>query len=97
MRDLLFRNARISDGTGHDWFQGSVAATSDTIEILRGDTTAVAPGRVIDATGLYRHWLSGLAPHPPRYRFAGLWLTQLAPIIHGFLVVEGLGSAKTPS
>ena len=77
MRDLLFRNARISDGTGHDWFQGSVAATSDTIEILRGDTTAVASGRVIDATGLYRHWLSGLAPHPPRYRFAGLWLTQL--------------------
>ena len=24
-------------------------------------------------------------------------MTYLTPIIHGFLVVEGLGSAKTPS
>ena len=28
---------------------------------------------------------------------AGLVMEHLTPIIHGFLVVEGLGSAKTPS
>ncbi len=52
MHDLLIREARIYDGTGNDWFAGSIAVSGDSMEIMRGDTTSLEAQRVIDATGL---------------------------------------------
>ena len=49
MFDLLIQNGRIIDGTGQTWFRGSVGIAGDTLSVLRGDTAAVAAGRVIDA------------------------------------------------
>ena len=49
MFNLLIRGGRIIDGTGQTWFRGSVGLTGDTITVLRGDTSAVAAARVIDA------------------------------------------------
>ena len=49
MFDLLIDHGRIIDGTGQTWFRGSVGIAGDTISVLRGDTSAVAAGRVIDA------------------------------------------------
>ena len=49
MVDLLIRGGRIIDGTGQTWFRGSVGVTGDTISVLRGDTSAVPAGRVIEA------------------------------------------------
>lgn len=51
MFDLLIRNGRVVDGTGQTWFRASVGIEGDTVSILRGDTSAVAAGRVIDANG----------------------------------------------
>ncbi|MBM3943595.1 MAG: amidohydrolase family protein, partial [SAR202 cluster bacterium] len=48
MFDLLFRNARVVDGTGQTWFRASVGVAGDTLSIIRGDTSAVPAGRVID-------------------------------------------------
>ena len=50
MVDLLFANASVVDGTGSPAYRGSVAVTGDTLEILSGDVSAVAAGRVIDAS-----------------------------------------------
>ena len=52
MHDLLIRNARIYDGTGNDWFAGSIAITDDLIKIIRGDVTGLDARRVIEAPGL---------------------------------------------
>lgn len=52
MHELLIRNVRIYDGTGNDWFPGSVAVTGDSMEILRGDVSGFVAGRVIEAAGL---------------------------------------------
>ena len=52
MFDLLIRDASIYDGTGNDWFPGSVAVTGDTIEVIRGDTDGLGAARVIEAKGL---------------------------------------------
>ena len=49
MFDLLIDRGRIIDGTGQTWFRGSVGIDGDTISVLRGDTSSVAAGRVIDA------------------------------------------------
>ncbi len=49
MFDLLIDRGRIIDGTGQTWFRGSVGIAGDTITVLRGDTSAVAAGRTIDA------------------------------------------------
>ena len=49
MADLLLRNGRVVDGTGQTWFRASVAITGDSVTILRGDTSAVAAARTIDA------------------------------------------------
>ncbi len=49
MVDLLLRNGRVVDGTGQTWYRASVAITGDSVTILRGDTSAVAAGRAIDA------------------------------------------------
>ena len=49
MFDLLLDRGRIIDGTGQTWFRGSVGIEGDTISVLRGDTSSVAAGRVINA------------------------------------------------
>ena len=49
MFDLLIRDGRIIDGTGQTWIRGSVGVTGDTLTVLRGDTSAIPAGRVIDA------------------------------------------------
>ena len=49
MFDLLIDRGRIIDGTGQTWFRGSVGIDGDTVTVLRGDTSAVAAERVIDA------------------------------------------------
>ena len=51
MVDLLFTNAVVVDGTGAPGYQASVAVTDDTIQVVRGDPTAIDAGRTIDATG----------------------------------------------
>jgi len=48
--DLVFRNARIVDGTGNPWFTGDVAVRGDRI-VAVGRVTGSAK-RVIDAKGL---------------------------------------------
>ena len=51
MVDLLIKDGRIVDGTGQTWFQASVGVTGDTVSVMRGDVSAVAADRVIDAAG----------------------------------------------
>ena len=50
MYDILIQNGRVVDGTGDTWFRASVAVTGDEVTVIRGDTSAVQAGRVIDAT-----------------------------------------------
>ena len=50
MVDLLFANGTIIDGTGAAGFRGSVAVTGDSAQVMTGDVSAVAAGRVIDAS-----------------------------------------------
>ena len=49
MFDLLIDRGRIIDGTGQTWYRGSVGIEGDTITVLRGETSSIAAGRVIDA------------------------------------------------
>ena len=51
MFDLLLRNGRIVDGTGQTWFRASLGITGDTLTVVRGDTSQVQAGRVIDVAG----------------------------------------------
>ena len=51
MPDLLIRNGLIIDGTGNPGYYATVAVDGDTMRILRGDTSDLEAGRVIDATG----------------------------------------------
>ncbi|MDA0733488.1 MAG: D-aminoacylase [Chloroflexi bacterium] len=51
MFDVLIQNGRIIDGTGQTWFRGSIGVTGDTVSVLRGDISAVAATKVIDASG----------------------------------------------
>ena len=51
MVDLLLRNGRIIDGTGQTWYRGSVGITGDSVAIVRGDSSQVEAGRVIDVAG----------------------------------------------
>ncbi|MDR7515989.1 MAG: D-aminoacylase [Armatimonadota bacterium] len=50
MLDLVFRRARIVDGTGNPWFPGDVGVEGDRIARL-GDLTGTAARRVIDLEG----------------------------------------------
>lgn len=50
--DLVFRNARVLDGTGNPWFRADVAVTGDRIAAV-GRLGDVEARRVLDATGLY--------------------------------------------
>ena len=50
MFDLLLRNGRIVDGTGQTWFRASLGITGDTVTIIKGDTSRVEAGRVLDVT-----------------------------------------------
>jgi N-acyl-D-amino-acid deacylase len=75
MYDLLIRGGRIYDGTGNPWFRADVALEGETLTILRGDTSAVAARRVIQADGkivcpgfIDMHAHSGLVIlHEPRH------------------------------
>ena len=51
MVDLLFNNGTVIDGTGAPAFRAGIAITGDTIDIVAGDTSAIAASRTIDATG----------------------------------------------
>ena len=50
--DLLIRGGRVYDGTGSSWINADIGVDADTIVVLRGDTTHLEAGRVIDASGL---------------------------------------------
>lgn len=50
MYDLLFRNARVVDGTGNPWFPADVATEGDRIAAI-GDLSGAAARRTIDAQG----------------------------------------------
>ncbi len=52
MLDLLIRGGRVYDGTGNDWFEASIGVSGDTIQLLRGNTSAVEATKVIEARGL---------------------------------------------
>ena len=51
MFDLLIKDGRVVDGTGQTWFRAGVAVSGDTVQIIRGDTSAVEAAQVIDAGG----------------------------------------------
>ena len=51
MAELIFKNARIVDGTGNPWFRGDVAVEGGRISEV-GQVSGSA-GRAIDADGLY--------------------------------------------
>ena len=51
MFDLLLKNGRIVDGTGQTWFRASLGVTGDIVTVLKGDTSQVQAGRVIDVAG----------------------------------------------
>ncbi|HAI09937.1 MAG TPA: N-acyl-D-amino-acid deacylase, partial [Dehalococcoidia bacterium] len=51
MFDLLIKDGRVVDGTGQTWFRAGVAVSGDTVQIIRGDTSAVEADKVIDANG----------------------------------------------
>ena len=50
--DLLIRGGRVYDGTGSAWIGADVGVDGDMIVVLRGDTSHLQAGRVIDAGGL---------------------------------------------
>ena len=50
MVDLLIKDGRVVDGTGQTWFRASVAVSGDTVQIVRGDSSAIEAPRVIDAS-----------------------------------------------
>ena len=50
MFDVLIRNGRIIDGTGQTWFRGSIGVSGDSLTVIRGDTSSLEDGRVIDAS-----------------------------------------------
>jgi N-acyl-D-amino-acid deacylase len=51
MFDILIRDGRVIDGTGQTWSRASIGVTGDTVSVLRGDTSAMAASRFIDASG----------------------------------------------
>jgi N-acyl-D-amino-acid deacylase len=52
MPDILIRGGQVIDGTGRTWFRADVGIDGDALTVLRGDTSALEAGKVIDATGL---------------------------------------------
>ena len=50
--DLVIRGGRVYDGTGSSWIRADIGVDGDSLVVLRGDTTHVEAGRVIDASGL---------------------------------------------
>ncbi len=51
MLDLLIKGGSIIDGSGNAGFYGAVGVHENTVQILRGDVSAVEAVRVIDAGG----------------------------------------------
>jgi dihydroorotase/N-acyl-D-amino-acid deacylase len=50
--DILIRNARVVDGTGNPWYNGSVATHGDRIVYVGPSLAAQTATRIIDAKGL---------------------------------------------
>ena len=51
MFDILVKDGRIIDGTGRPSYKANIGIQGDTLTILRGDSTSLASGQVIDASG----------------------------------------------
>ena len=51
MLSLLIVNGLVMDGSGNEAFRGAVGVEDDRLRIFRGDTSALAAERVIDAKG----------------------------------------------
>ena len=51
MFDLLLRNGRVIDGTGQTWYRASLGISGDSVAVVRGDSSQVEAGRVIDVGG----------------------------------------------
>ena len=90
MIDLLLKDGRVVDGTGQTWFRASVAVSGDTVQLIRGDSSAVEAARVIDAT-------HAIAPHHVLH--GAFVLGQILPwyppgTIHLAVVDPGVGSNR---
>jgi len=53
MFEVLIKAGTIIDGTGNVGFKGDVAVEGDRVRILRGDTSAIAAAKTIDACGCF--------------------------------------------
>lgn len=82
--DLVFRDARVMDGTGNPWFRADVAVHDGRIAAV-GDLQAARAKRTIDARGrvvapgfidLHSHASGGLTSKDPRRRAAPNLITQ---------------------
>ena len=51
MFDTLIKGGRVIDGTGRTWYRADVGIRGDALTVLRGDTSSIEAGRVIDAEG----------------------------------------------
>ncbi len=51
MFDTVISGGMVIDGTGRTWYKADIGIQGDSLTILRGDTTGVEAGRVIDAQG----------------------------------------------
>ena len=51
MFDTLIKGGRVIDGTGRTWYRADVGIQGDALTVLRGDTSGIEAGRVIDAEG----------------------------------------------
>ncbi|MCZ6789605.1 MAG: amidohydrolase family protein, partial [Chloroflexi bacterium] len=49
MFDTLIKDGRVIDGTGRTWYRADVGIQGDALTVLRGDTSGIEAGRVIDA------------------------------------------------
>ena len=74
MFDLLIKNGRVVDGTGQTWFRAGVAVSGDTVQIIRGDTSAVEAAEVIDAGGSVV-----VIEHNLEFVAAADWIIDLGP------------------
>lgn len=84
--DVIIRNARIIDGTGNPWYEGSIALTSTTIAavgVIPEDASAV---RTIDAAGRYAapgfidvhtHCEGDLNREPEAFNFIRMGVTSI--------------------
>ena len=51
MFDIVIAGGRVIDGTGQTWYRADIGIEGDALTVLRGETSGLEAGRVIDATG----------------------------------------------